>query len=54
MMKMQESEFKALKFTENPATCKHELVKLYILGMETDYGCIKCGMTAFNKEDFEK
>lgn len=54
MMKMQESEFDALKFNEKPSTCKHELVKLYIKGMETDYGCIKCGMKAFYKEDFEK
>ena len=54
MMKMQESEFDLLNFTENPRTCEHTLVKLYEMGMETDYGCIKCGKKSYYKEDFDK
>lgn len=54
MEKMEEEEFNKIKPTTKPGQCSHDVVKLYIKGTHTDYGCIKCKMISFNKEDFNK
>lgn len=53
MKRMQEDEFDKIKpTTKQGEHCSHDIVKLYINGAHSDYGCIKCKMKAFNKEDF--
>lgn len=54
MRKMQEKEFDELPRTTIDAEAhRHEVVKLYVNGTHTDYGCIKCKMKSLVKEDFE-
>ena len=53
MQKMQEDEFDEIEpITKQGERCSHEVVKLYILGSHTDYGCVKCKMKSLNLKDF--
>lgn len=55
MKKMQENEFDKLKFDIAPDKCVHaEVVKLYVFGAHTDYGCLSCGLTSSNVEIFKR
>ncbi len=52
---MSEEEFAKIKFDKIPQKCSHpQVIKLYYLGAHTDYACMCCGMTAANKEAFNK
>ena len=54
MKKMQEDEFDEIEpTTKSGEQCSHEVVKLYILGSHTDYGCVKCKMKSLILEDFK-
>ena len=54
MQKMQEDKFDEIEpITKQGEKCSHEVVKLYILGSHTDYGCVKCKMKSLILEDFE-
>lgn len=52
MEHMSEEDFAKLPQTANPNTCKHQIVKLYDAGSNTDYGCKYCKMMSTNKDDF--
>lgn len=55
MKEMQEKEFDRITFKPNNEECvlgKHEVVKLYMFGTHTDYGCIKCGIKSLCLEYF--
>ena len=55
MIKYQEDEFEKIQAVCKPSECDHsELVKLYVNSAHTDYGCLKCKMTSYFKEDFER
>ena len=45
MKRMSEEEFDKLSFHTPPEKCPHtNVVKLYILGAHSDYGCEECGV----------
>ncbi len=56
MRKMQQDEFDELTKNISEAEkrkCKHtEIVKIYFLGANTDYGCVGCGMEHTSLEAF--
>lgn len=55
MLKMTEEEFSKLTFESTPKECNHpHVVKLYYLGMHTDYACEKCGLQSTEIEHFNK
>ena len=54
MYKMSEEDFLKLSFKLSPDKCKHaEVVKLYYLGMHSDYACTSCGMMSTDKDHFK-
>lgn len=53
MQHMQEEKFEIIK--KKNEICKkdeHDVVKLYINGTHTDYGCVICGMKSLMLTDF--
>lgn len=51
---MQQEDFDKIKPTIKPGEhCSHSVVKLYYKGTHSDYGCVRCKMQSWNKEDFE-
>ena len=55
MIKYQEDEFEKIRPICKPSECDHsEVVKLYVNSWHTDYGCLKCKMTSYFKEDFDR
>jgi hypothetical protein len=54
MEHMKEEDFDKIPQTTEFGKCKHEVVKLYINGTHSDYGCIKCKLKSLVLEDFEK
>lgn len=58
MRKMDEIEFEKLR-KDIPVSVKQssnhpEVVKLYYLGSNTEYGCLKCGLQHHEKVVFDK
>lgn len=55
MEKMQEDEFEKIKPKCKPSECMHNnIVKLYILGAYSDYGCMDCKMCSTVLSSFER
>ncbi|MCI8470449.1 MAG: hypothetical protein HFJ35_03000 [Clostridia bacterium] len=54
MERMQQEDFDKIKPTiKSGERCSHSVVKLYYKGTHSDYGCVRCKMQSWNKEDFE-
>ena len=53
MRKMQESYFDEIRQTVSTKDCRHVFVKLYDLGVHSDYGCIYCKLKTLTPELFE-
>ena len=53
MQHWQEAEFDKVK-PSNEKCPPHEVVKLYILGAHTDYGCLKCKLKSSDLSFFDK
>lgn len=54
MKHMDEKEFDKIKAKESPESCNHVFVKLYDLGMHSDYGCIKCKIKTLTPEKLKR
>ena len=51
---MNEEEFDKIEFQCDPSNCDHSNVKIYNLGMNTDFGCTKCGFCSTNRYAFQR
>ena len=52
---MQEDEFDKIQpTTKIGEICLHDIVKLYIKGTHSDYGCIRCKMKSLVLENFNR
>lgn len=55
MRKMQEDEFDKIQpTTKIGEICTHDIVKLYIKGTHSDYGCIRCKMKSLVLDSFNR
>lgn len=54
MEKYKEDEFDKIDFPNKEGKCDHVVVRLYELGMHSDYGCILCGCRGYHLRDYKR
>ena len=52
MQHMQEEEFDTIKRTTDYKNCQHDVVSLYELGSNVEYGCTRCKVRSTVLEHF--